>query len=158
MSDLKNTVTEKWNENKKFLAKLKKSQPRDLDKNVSELHDEEFSIIDCLECANCCKTTGPLFTQKDVQRIAKHLRIKPGIFIETYLRIDEDQDMVLKSVPCTFLSEDNYCSIYTVRPKACSEFPHTNRKKFHQLNEITLNNIAVCPAVFNIVEALKKLY
>lgn len=46
-----------------------------------------------------------------------------------YLRVDEDNDKVFKSMPCPFLGEDNLCSIYDIRPKACREFPHTDRKK-----------------------------
>ena len=144
------------NENKKFFAKLKKKPPKNLDLVMQDLHDAEFEKTDCLTCANCCKTTGPLFTDKDVARIAKHFRMKPQVFIETYLRVDEDNDYVLQSVPCTFLGADNYCSIYDVRPKACREFPHTDRKKFQQISNLTLKNVAICPAAFNIVEDMKK--
>jgi len=144
-------------ETKKFLGKLKKKPPKHLDLLMQELHEEEFKKTDCLSCANCCKTTGPLFTNKDVERISKHFRMKPQQFIETYLRVDEDNDYVLQSVPCTFLGADNYCSIYDVRPKACSEFPHTNRKKFQQISNLTLKNVAICPAAFNIVEEMKRL-
>jgi len=144
------------NENKKFFAKLKKKPPKQLDAVMQELHDEEFERTDCLQCANCCKTTGPLFTDKDVDRISKHFRMKAQTFIETYLRVDEENDYVLQGVPCTFLGADNYCSIYDVRPKACREFPHTNRKKFQQITNLTLKNVAICPAAFNIVEAMKK--
>lgn len=143
-------------ENKRFFQKLKKRPPKDLDYLMQELHDEEFSRTDCLQCANCCKTTGPLFTNADVERIAKHFRMRPSAFIESYLRIDEDNDYVLQNVPCSFLGEDNYCSIYEVRPKACREFPHTNRKKFQQISDLTLKNTAICPAAFNIVEAMKE--
>ena len=143
-------------ENKKFFAKLKKKPPKQLDALMVELHESEFNRTDCLNCANCCKTTGPLFTNKDVERISKHLRLKPQQFIETYLRLDEDNDYVLQSVPCTFLGTDNYCSIYEVRPKACREFPHTDRKKFQQISNLTLKNVAICPAAFNIVEEMKK--
>ena len=85
-----------------------------------------------------------------------YLKLKEQKFIETYLRVDEDNDFVLKSVPCSFLGADNYCSIYDIRPKACREFPHTDRKKFQQITDLTLQNVAVCPAAFNIVEAMKK--
>jgi len=147
---------EKHSANKKFFTKLKKRPPKKLDYIMQELHEAEFRITDCLTCANCCKTTGPLFTTNDVGRISKHFRMKPQKFIEQYLRIDEDNDYVLKQVPCTFLGADNYCSIYDVRPKACRGFPHTDRKKFHQINKLTLKNVAICPAAFNIVESLKK--
>ena len=73
-----------------------------------------------------------------------------------FLRVDEDNDYVLQSVPCTFLGADNYCSIYEVRPKACREFPHTDRKKFQQISNLTLKNVAICPAAYNIVEAMKR--
>ena len=143
-------------ENKVLVKKLKKSKPKSLDNTVHQLHDEAFEKIDCLECANCCKTTGPLFTSADVQRIAKYLRLKPQRFIDQYLRIDEENDYVLQQVPCAFLGSDNYCSIYDVRPKACREFPHTDRKKFQQISNLTLKNMAICPAAFNIVEEMKK--
>jgi|TARA_B100000959_G_scaffold196786_1_gene205797 Fe-S-cluster containining protein len=146
----------KRKENNRFFKNLKNLKPKILDKTIHPLHDEVFEYTNCLECANCCKTTGPLFTDKDINRIAKHLRIKPSRFTERYLRIDEDRDYVLQSVPCTFLGKDNYCSIYDVRPKACREFPHTDRIKQHQILKITEKNIEVCPSVYGIVEKLKK--
>ena len=145
----------KQKENKQFFKRLKKLKSKVLDKLIHPLHDKVFACTDCLKCANCCTTTGPLFTDKDINRISKHLRIKPSEFSQKYLRIDEDRDYVLQSVPCTFLGEDNYCSIYDVRPKACREFPHTDRIKQIQLLKLTENNIEVCPAVFEIVEKLK---
>ena len=147
----------KHGENKKFFAKLKKKPPKNLDYLMQELHENEFERTDCLSCANCCKTTGPLFTNADIDRIAKHFRLKPQKFIDTYLKLDEENDYVLQQVPCTFLGADNYCSIYEVRPKACREFPHTDRKKFQQISNLTLKNVAICPAAFNIVEEMKRL-
>jgi len=123
---------------------------------MQNLHDEEFSKTDCLACANCCKTTSPIFTEKDISRISRYLKMKERNFIDQYLLRDEDDFMVLKEAPCTFLDSDNTCFIYDVRPKACSEYPHTNRRKFIQLTNLTLKNTEVCPAVFNIIEELKK--
>ena len=153
---LPNKAKQKQAENKKFLQRLKKKPPKNLDITMQQLHEEEFSRTNCLECANCCKTTGPLFMDQDIVRIAKHLRLKPQKFIDTYLRVDEEGDYVLQQVPCAFLGADNYCSIYEVRPKACREYPHTDRKKFYQINNLTLKNVAICPAAYNIVEAMKK--
>lgn len=147
---------EKHTENKRFFSKLKKRPPNNLDYTMQELHQAEFKKTNCLDCANCCKTTGPLFTNTDIVRISKSLKQKPQKFIATYLRIDEDKDYVLKQVPCAFLGADNYCSIYNVRPKACREFPHTDRKKFQQITNLTLKNVAICPAAYNIVEDMKR--
>ena len=146
----------KRKENKQFFKRLKKVKPKVLDKFIHPIHDDVFACTDCLKCANCCTTTGPLFTDKDISRIAKYLRIKPSEFVDRYLRIDEDNDYVLQSVPCTFLGEDNCCSIYAVRPKACREYPHTDRIKQYQLLKLTEKNVDVCPAVFEIVEKLKQ--
>jgi len=154
--NLPKLAKDKHKENKVFFSKLKKRPPKQLDYLMQELHEEEFQRTDCLTCANCCKTTGPMFTDKDISRISKHLKMKEQKFIEEYLRVDEENDHVLRSVPCAFLGSDNYCSIYEVRPKACREFPHTNRKKFHQISELTLKNVAICPAAYNIVEEMKK--
>jgi Fe-S-cluster containining protein len=143
-------------ENKKYFDKLKKKTPKNLDYVMQDLHEAEFRKTDCLKCANCCKTTGPFFTSADIERIAKHFKQKPQQFIDQHLRIDEDNDYVLKTVPCTFLDAENYCMVYDVRPKACREFPHTDRKKFNQITDLTLKNVVICPAAFNIVEEMKK--
>lgn len=156
LKQLPQLAKDKHNENKKYFAKLKKKPPKNLDYIMQELHDDEFNKTDCLTCANCCKTTGPLFTNIDIERVSKHLKLKPQQFINQYLKIDEDKDYVLQNVPCTFLDYDNYCLIYEVRPKACREYPHTNRKKFNQITNLTLKNTVICPAAFNIVEEMKK--
>jgi len=142
--------------NKKFLNALKKGNPRLVDDAFHEKHEEVFAEVDCLQCANCCKTTSPIFYTTDIDRAARSLKIKPGEFVEKYLRIDEDRDYVLKSSPCPFLDAENYCSIYEDRPKACREYPHTNRKKMIQIMDLTYKNTLVCPAVLKMVERLKQ--
>jgi len=144
-------------ENKKFFRKLKQKPPKNLDGIMQDLHEEVFAYTDCLSCANCCKTTGPLFTDKDITRLSKHLRIKSKNFIDEYLRVDEDGDHVLKEVPCAFLGADNYCSVYDHRPKACREYPHTDRHKFEQIGNLTRKNVSMCPAAYDVVEKLKAI-
>ena len=122
---------------------------------MGKLHEEAFQEIDCLSCANCCKTTGPLFIPSDNKRISKCLKMRPTVFETQYLHIDEDGNRVLLQLPCPFLGTDNYCGIYEDRPKACRKFPHTSRAKFHQITQITTKNVAVCPALYNMVERLK---
>ncbi|WDF47691.1 YkgJ family cysteine cluster protein [Chryseobacterium sp. KACC 21268] len=147
----------KQKDHRKFLDGLKKKPPKNLDYLVVEKHDETFREIDCLGCANCCKTTGPLYVEKDIERISKHLRMKPADFEAKFLRVDEDQDKVLQNLPCFFLNDDNTCSIYDVRPKACREYPHTDRKKIYQINNLTIQNTLICPATYVFVEKLKKV-
>jgi len=155
INNLPKLAKDKHKENKTFFTKLKKKPPKQLDYLMQELHDEEFKRTDCLKCANCCKTTGPLFTDKDIGRIAKFFKMKPQQFTEQYLRLDEDSDYVLQSLPLTLLGSDKYRSIHEVRPKACRELPHTDRKKFQQSSNLTRKNVAICPAAINILEAMK---
>lgn len=143
-------------ETKQYFNKLKRRKSAELDDTVAGIHEQVFAETDCLKCANCCITTGPLFTQRDMDRIAKHLSIKTGEFIQRYLYMDEDGDFVLKQVPCTFLGDDNRCSIYEVRPQACREYPHTDHTNFHQILDLTLKNTFICPAAYEVIERLKK--
>lgn len=143
--------------NRKFLQSLKKKDARQVDRAFHSLHKQVFDETDCLTCANCCKTTSPIFYQNDIERASGALRMRPAEFIEKYLRIDEDNDYVLKSSPCPFLDDSNCCHVYDHRPKACREYPHTDRKKMIQIADLTYKNTLVCPAVLEIVERLKSV-
>jgi Fe-S-cluster containining protein len=145
-------------ENKVFLDKIKKNKPKDLDVVTNEFHDEAFAVIDCLKCANCCVTTGPLLKNKDIGLLSKNFRMREAEFTAKYLRIDEDGDFVFKQMPCPFLKEDNYCSVYSSRPNACREYPHTQQRNIAQKIPITYLNSMICPAVAVIVEKLKVRY
>ncbi|MCD8043656.1 MAG: YkgJ family cysteine cluster protein [Tannerellaceae bacterium] len=143
-------------ESKLFFKAIKKNRLRDLDDTIHAIHQEVFDEIDCLACANCCRSLGPRITDRDIEKMASALRIKPHEVVQRYLRIDEDKDYVFKEMPCPFICHDNYCSIYEDRPKACREYPHTDRKKFFQIQALTIRNAATCPAVFEILERLKR--
>ncbi len=154
IEQFRNAVKQNKSNYKRLFLKLKKKKKGQVGFVINDLHEEVFKEIDCLECANCCKTTPPLITNQDINRISKFLRIKTGDFIDDYLKIDEDNDYVFKVTPCVFLDTDNYCSIYEVRPKACREYPHTDSRKI-SLN-LMKKNLEICPAVFEIVERLDK--
>ncbi len=143
-------------ETKAFFKSIRKNQLRVLDDTIHALHEEVFDEIDCLGCANCCRSLGPRLTDRDIEKMATALRLKPQEVVSRYLRIDEDNDYVFKEMPCPFLCSDNYCSIYEDRPKACREYPHTDRKKFFQIHALTVKNAETCPAVYEILERLKR--
>jgi uncharacterized protein len=143
-------------ENQRLVQRLKRTKPKDLDDQFHELHHQAFQEIDCLQCANCCKTTSPIFIPADIDRLAKTFRMKPSTFVDTYLKVDQDNDYVLKNSPCPFLAPDNTCIVYDDRPRACREYPHTNRKRMYQILDLTLKNTLVCPAVARIVNKLEQ--
>lgn len=140
-----------------LFQKLKKKKPKNLDDIVHALHEEAFAMFDCLDCANCCSGISPIVIDKDVERLAKSQRTKAAEFIDQYLQIDEDGDYVFQKTPCPFLMHDNYCSVYENRPRACREYPHTNRPRFYQILKLTQKNCEVCPVVYAIVEELTKM-
>ncbi len=152
-SELLSRAKTELKENRKMLKMIKKKKADSL---FQRHHGAVFERIDCLACANCCITTGPLILERDIDRISKYLKIKPSVFIKTHLRRDEDNDWVFKSMPCPFLDSDNYCQIYEVRPKACREYPHTDSKNIYRLFGKTLINSTICPAVVMIFDRVKK--
>jgi Fe-S-cluster containining protein len=143
--------------NKKLAVKLKKLKPNKLDDQVHTAHDEVFEEIDCLKCANCCKTTSPGMKERDVERLSKHLKVRPSELVEQHMVLDADGDYVFRAAPCPFLGDDNYCSVYEARPLACREYPHTNRKRFHQIIPLTIKNTEICPAVVKVLDKLREL-
>lgn len=151
---LKNWEKKSADNQKKYKIFLKRADKNKVLKQLPDLHEEAFEKIDCLQCANCCRNYSPRFKSPDIKRIAKHLKMKEGAFIETYLRVDEDGDYVTKSSPCPFLGEDNYCNIYDERPSDCHRFPYTDEDVILKRPTITLKNSTFCPAVYFVLEKL----
>lgn len=133
---------------------LKQADKNKVLKKLPALHEEAFEKIDCLQCAACCKNYSPRFKTPDIKRISKHLKMKEGDFIETYLRLDEEGDYVVKTTPCPFLGSDNYCNIYEQRPSDCHRFPYTDEDVLLKRPAITLKNSTFCPAVYFVLEKL----
>lgn len=144
---------------KRFLSKLEKDPPKDLDKLAALVNDRVWEEVDCLTCANCCKTMSPTFTVKDVRRIAAHLEMKPVAFREKYLYQEKkDNDWMNTQQPCQFLNlTSNMCSIYDVRPADCAGFPHLTKKKMIDYIHVHKQNIQYCPATYKMVEKMKAL-
>lgn len=142
---------------KQFKRFLEKVNQKNLIRQLPELHDEAFSKIDCLACANCCKNHSPTFKTTDIKRISRYLRLRESDFIETFLKVDEDNDYVLRQTPCAFLNADNTCQIYDARPGDCARYPYTDSDVLVKRKQLTLANSMVCPAVFSILEKISAI-
>ncbi|PUZ30312.1 hypothetical protein GA0116948_101328 [Chitinophaga costaii] len=150
-------AVEQQKQHKQFLAKLQNRKGKGVEKHLPALHEEAFSKIDCLECAGCCKTISPRFKPPDIKRISKFLGMKEGTFMDTYLRLDSDADYVVQFTPCPFLEADNKCGIYDVRPGDCGNYPYTDSYDFIKRPNITYENSVICPAVYYVLDRLKKI-
>lgn len=142
---------------KAYKRLLEKGNKNKILNALPDLHEEAFEQIDCLQCANCCKNYSPRFKNPDIKRIAKVLRMKEGEFTDTYLRLDEDNDYVLRQQPCPFLAGDNTCNIYEDRPSDCRRYPYTDEDVLIKRVPLTLKNSTVCPITFHVLERLKEM-
>ena len=155
-----------WQENAKkhdeknywFLRSLKQRSFKKVDRIALELHQEAFSIVDCTKCANCCRTLRPVFSDEDITRIAGHLGMGRDEFIAAYLEPTEEGHHRPSTMPCPFLGDDNKCTIYDVRPEKCRGYPFTDKPDFPFMSIAHANNAVVCPAVFYLVEQMKRRF
>ncbi|MFZ9301273.1 MAG: YkgJ family cysteine cluster protein, partial [Chitinophagaceae bacterium] len=71
-----------------FLTRLKKTPPKTLDQWAVTTEPNVWKEVDCLSCANCCKSMTPTFTNADIKRIANFLGTTANDFRKTYLLKD----------------------------------------------------------------------
>jgi Fe-S-cluster containining protein len=143
---------------RRFMTGLENNTPAGLDKTAAVLSQEVWAEVDCLACANCCKTMTPTFTTADIKRIAAHLQMTPQQFADKWLLKEKTgaKDWINKTEPCQFLNlEDNKCSIYEVRPEDCAGFPHLTKKKMVDYMHVHKQNIEYCPATYALIEKMK---
>jgi Fe-S-cluster containining protein len=141
---------------KRFLTKLENNPTRGLTKTIIVKDAEVWQEIDCLSCANCCKTMSPTYTPGDLKRIAGHFGMSVNAFKEKWLYKDKNGDWMNRKQPCQFLNLiDNKCSIYPIRPKDCAGFPHHHKKPFSEYAHVFKQNIEYCPATHRLVEKMR---
>ncbi|MER3498458.1 MAG: zinc/iron-chelating domain-containing protein [Chitinophagaceae bacterium] len=143
---------------RRFLTRLEKKPPKKLDELTATVEKDLWKEIDCLACANCCKTMTPTYTAKDIKRISAHLGMTAQQFKDKWLRKERGTgDWLNKTNPCQFLDlKTNMCSIYEVRPADCAGFPHLPKKKMVDYMHVHKQNVEYCPATFRMVEKIMK--
>ncbi len=139
---------------KRQLQHLSRFSHKNFDHIVHEFHAAAFEQIDCLDCGNCCRALGPQLKESDIKRAAKTIGMDLIEFVDTQLRKDEDNDWVFTTMPCPFSEEDNRCSIYENRPRACVDYPHTQERGIQkQLGRLGRNTL-FCPAAYLVAEKI----
>ena len=128
-----------------------------LDGIVHQITAEVTSRIDCLECGNCCKQIRPELDDEDISAFAAGLNLSIAKFQQKYLTQDEDtgSNYIFNLLPCPFL-ENNKCTNYESRPKACASYPHLDKDEFVFRLWGVVDNYRICPIVFNVYNQLKK--
>lgn len=121
---------------------------------AEEIQDQ----IDCTQCANCCRVATTTVTDRDVEKLAKFLRIPRAKVIEQYTEMSPDEGRILRRSDgaCIFL-EGNLCSVYEARPHTCEYYPHLVRGNgsiaFRMWQFV--DRACYCPIVYNAMEAYK---
>jgi Fe-S-cluster containining protein len=79
--------------------------------------------LDCLACGACCKDNRVELDDKDVDRFEQAGRGE--LARPPYARRDDGALVLVlqRDKRCKHLADDNRCSIYAIRPGACSTFP-----------------------------------
>src|SRR5271169_2042973 len=110
-------------ENWEFRSWLKQYAPDDIDGLVEALSQKYFALIDCTQCANCCRSLQLELTGSELHAIAK----THGQSIEAFEEKSMSEGIV--NPPCPMLN-GNLCSIYEHRPDVCRSFPHLEKPRF----------------------------
>lgn len=141
---------------KSFLNKVNKKTNKELDGMASAIEKDVWKEIDCLTCANCCKTMTPTYTNADMKRISSYFNLTVNAFKEKYLKYErKDKDWQNQKMPCQWLNlVTNKCEIYHIRPADCAGFPHLTKKKMKDYLHVHQQNIEYCPATYKMVEKM----
>src|SRR6267142_5288035 len=135
-------------ENLEFRSWLKQNAPDNIDGIVKALSQKYFALIDCTQCANCCRSLQTEFKKSELCTIAKTL----GQSIKAFEKQFMSEGMV--NPPCPML-DGKLCSIYENRPEVCRSFPHLEKPLFTFRLMGVIDNVAICPIAFNAYEELK---
>lgn len=148
--------TSKRAENERLRQHLKKYEfvERKLRRIAQDIEDQ----IDCTQCANCCRQATVRLQERDVEDIARFLRLSRADFIGRYASPDQDEGLILRRGPggCVFL-EGNLCSIYEHRPATCAGFPHLVKGAGSLQSRMweMPDRACYCPIVYNALEVFK---
>jgi uncharacterized protein len=95
---------------------------------------------------------------RDVEKLARFLRIRPAEFLREYTIQTADEGLILKRTEngCTFLY-GTMCTVYDARPGNCENFPHLVRGEGSLLSRMWefKDRACYCPIVYNTLETFK---
>ncbi len=155
ITEIKRKAVIKAGENNRFNIFLKSIANNIIDEKVIQLNSIVSEQIDCMLCANCCKTLHPAVTPAEAKILASEKKLESNVFANSFLVVDEIENINhFKKSPCIFL-DDKRCTCYEKRPASCADYPHLTKPNFKYRLRSVMENYAMCPIVFNVVEMLK---
>jgi Fe-S-cluster containining protein len=144
-------------ENQRFRLHLKRHSF--VERKLKKIAQQVEENIDCKQCANCCRVATTEVVERDIERLAKFIGMKPIEVLRTYTEVSEDEGRILKRTDagCVFL-EGNLCTVYEGRPGTCQDFPHLVRGAGSFVSRMwkMADRACFCPIVYNSLEEMKK--
>jgi len=155
---IKTLGEKKREENLRFRKHMKSHDHSD--RILRRIAVEVEEQMDCRQCANCCRVATAKVNERDIERLAKYLRLKPARVLADFVVETEDEGKVLRRdnrTGCVFLS-GNDCTVYDVRPESCQRFPNVVRGAGSIASRMWefVDRATYCPIVYNSLEAFKE--
>ena len=148
----------KRTENSRFRQFLKSRDHSD--RILRRIAEDVQEQIDCTQCAECCRVATAKLSERDVERLMRHLRISRDRFLAQYTMQSAEEGLILKRSEesgCVFL-EGYSCTVYEARPETCQRFPHVVRGNGSIASRMweLVDRACYCPIVYNSLEAFKQ--
>lgn len=142
--------------NARLSAKIKTIPVGELDRIAAPLVEKHTAAIDCTRCGNCCKVQEPGVTKEEIETLAALHQQDIAAFRDDHIAYDAEGTAFLCTQPCIFL-DGTICTIYDQRPGSCADFPGLHRPRLKWRWKQVMENYAICPIVYGVVEELKKI-
>lgn len=153
---IKRLGEQKLEENKKLRQHM--SRHNFVERKLKAIAQNVEKEIDCLECANCCRTATARLIDRDIDKVAKAAGMKRDRFLRECTEISEEEGRILKRTEagCIFLN-GNECLVYEGRPASCEDFPHLVRGPGSLMHRMWAmpERATYCPITYNTLEAWK---
>jgi Fe-S-cluster containining protein len=153
---IKRLGEQKFEENKKLRQHM--SRHNYVERKLKAIAQNVEEQIECLECANCCRTATARLVDRDIDRVAKAAGMKRDRFLRECTEMTEDEGRILKRTEagCIFLN-GNECLVYEGRPASCEDFPHLVRGPGSLMHRMwaMAERATYCPITYNTLEEWK---
>ncbi len=142
----------------RYFVELDERTDAALDALVEKIAAPIIAVIDCKQCANCCRSLDVYLTESDAKRLATG----SFILLEQLLNDTIDRDRaaaneewgVFRHKPCQFLN-GTLCSVYEHRPESCQMYPVFTPDLRWTLEEV-LGGVGLCPIIYHTIEQLQQ--
>lgn len=83
------------------------------------------ALFTCTQCGDCCKGYGGTYlSSMDIESIASYLGITADQLVAGYTKLSGNRRLIRQSVNGYCIFWDQVCTIHSVKPKMCRQWPY----------------------------------